>query len=847
MRSTVARERSPSRTRSTIAARAAHDGARLSFAQQRLWFLDRLEPGNGVYNIPVPIRVRGPLDAGRLQKAIGLVVDRHESLRTVFVAGEGEPLQKLASAEDSSRLVQVDLTSLAEEERETEARRRIRLESGRSFDLERGPLVRWMLLRLDDDDHFLLIVLHHIIVDGWSMAILVRELGQAYQQGTAAEKTWRPLSIQYADYAEWQRERLSGDRLKQELDYWQTKLQGAPALLELPADRPRPAVQGLQGAICRFELDAELTGRLRQVAQERGATLFMVLLAGFQALLGRYSGQQDIVVGSPIAGREREELEPVVGFFVNTLALRADLSGAPTFDTLLEQVRQTTLDAYAHQEVPFERLVEELAPERTLAHAPVVQVLFTLQAAAEPMAIEGLRFESEEPESATAKVDLALGLEERAERLVGGFQYRTDLFAEGTIAAMATAWERLLRGIAANPAAALDDIALAEPVLRGAVSYSGAYELVPMLVRSAAERSPEAIALRDDESAWSYRRLEEESNRVARYLRKRGVGRGEVVAVCLPRSAWQVAALLGVWKSGAAYLPLDPQAPAEWRAFILRDADVSVVIEGSPEERSESAEPIPASASPADLAYIIYTSGSTGRPKGVMITHGSLANLVQWHLKQFSLGPNDRAAYLSGLSFDASVWEIWPALSAGATLAIPDEDTRRDPERLQLWLAAHETTVAFAPTPVAEHLLALPWPERNSLRALLTGGDRLTRRPPAALGFALWNNYGPTEATVVATCGLVSPAGSGAPGIGAPIANTVCHVLDARLQPVPAGVAGELYIGGAGVARGYWNRPALTAELFVPDPFGAPGTRLYRSGDLGAPARQRRVGILTPR
>jgi amino acid adenylation domain-containing protein len=709
--------------------------------------------------------------------------------------------------------------------------------------------VRWTLIRLAEEDHLFLIAIHHIVIDGWSMGILLEELSRSYEE--AREGGLEPLPVQYGDYASWQRQWLQGERLEGELSYWRQRLMGSPALLELPTDRPRPPVQGLSGAVWRVALDRELTAGLRKLARERGATLFMVLLAGFQALLSRYSGQRDIVVGTPIAGRNRMELEGLIGFFVNTLALRTDLSGGPSFLELLDRVKETTLEAYAHQEVPFERLVEELAPQRSLAYAPVVQVVFAMQGALPAGQLGSTRFQIEEGELQTTKFDLTLGVEQRDDGLAGSFEYRIDLFDQATIAQMAAHWERLLRAIVAEPGLPVESVQIMDASERNTLLVESNRterqwaedQLLPQMVATIAVAQPDTVALIDGDTAWSYQQLDQESNRIARYLQRQGVSAENVVGVCLERSALQIVVLLGVLKAGAAYLPIDPAYPAERIRYLVEDSGAALLIG---QERSlawshESAEPMRTAVVPEQLAYVIYTSGSTGRPKGVMISHASLANVVRWYREAYDVQPSDRGAYVAGLGFDAAVVELWPFLSRGASLAIPDDDIRRDPERLRDWLVQQCVTVSFAPTALAEQLLELDWPEDAELRTLFTGGERLTKRPHQTTRWKLSNNYGPTETTVITTWGVVSSDGEGLPSLGQPVANTQCYVLDDQMEPVPAGVTGELYIGGAGVARGYWNRPTLTAERFVPDPFGGAGARLYRSGDL---VRRRASGEL---
>ena len=807
----------------------SRDGAELSFAQRRLWFLDRLEPGSATYNIPIQSQLLGALDVERLETAIQQVVRRHEILRTVYLQRGDHLVQSVVPVpEQLLRKVQVA--------GEQEAIQLARLEASSPFDLAAGPVARWTLVHWGADRHWFLITVHHIAFDAWSLQILIQELAQAYR----GEALGPALKIQYADYAHWQRQWVAGG-LSDQLNWWRQKMSGAPALIDLPLDRPRPLTRALSGALYSVQVDAQLTGLLQELATAANATLYMVLLAATVALLSRYSGQEDLVVGSAVSGRERLELEGLIGLFVNTLVLRADLSGNPTFAELLERTRAMVIDAHAHGHVPFERVIEELAPQRNLTFAPVAQVMFAFEKMAAPLLLAGLEAESLPITETTAKFDLTLYVQERQNGLVASFEYRTDIFDEATIARLARHWRQLLLEMARGPQRAFQEVRLLSEEERAsvlAIASGGERVVAPVSIPAAISRyalsHPDAPALLQDGSIWTYGRLDEEASRIARGLADRGIGAEQIVAVCMRRSVWQIAALLGVMKSGAGYLPIDPEYPAERIRYMKADSGAVLLIDEDELNniRAVSGRPLCAQIDFRQVAYLIYTSGSTGLPKAVAVTHGNLANFVAWYIQHFAIGPQDRGTYCSGLGFDATVWELWPLLAAGASVALAPEQARFDPELFRDWLLRDALTVPYAPTPLAEKMPHLAWPESAALRLLTTGGDRLTTRPPAGLKWQLFNNYGPTETTVVATSSVVNPDEQGLPSIGKPIANAQCYLLDAFFEPVPPRASGELYIGGANVARGYWGKPALTAERFVPDPFGPPGSRMYRSGDL---------------
>ncbi|HEX2569426.1 MAG TPA: amino acid adenylation domain-containing protein, partial [Polyangia bacterium] len=837
----------------------------LSFAQQRLWFLDQLEPGNPFYNLPIAVRMVGKLDVAALERSLAEVVRRHEALRTTFVGHEGRPVQVLAPELDL-RLDLVDLQDQPPELREARARERAQEEVQRPFDLARGPLLRACLLRLGAEDHVLLVTLHHIVADGWSLGVLVREFGALYSAFSSGQPSpLAPLVLQYVDYAAWQREWLAGAVLERQLAYWKGQLGGRLPVLELPTDYPgpgaRPPVQTFRGAQHVFTLPRPLAQALDGFSRRQGATLFMTLLAAFQALLQRYSGQDDIVVGTPIAGRTRAELEGLIGLFVNTLALRTDLGGNPTFRTLLGRVREVTLGAYAHQELPFEKLVEELEPERDLSRSPLFQVLFALQNMPIPaLAPAGLTITPVELDAGIAKFDLSLYLQETAAGLRGVLEYNTDLFEAATIARMAGHFESLLRGIAADPDQPLAELPLLTAAEREQLlvtwnqtrSEAPADACIHTLFEAQVRRTPDRVALVDGTRELGYAELNRRANQLAHTLRALGVRAEAPVGICMRRTAEMVIGLLGILKAGATYVPLDPAYPRERLAFVLEDARVQLLLtqsqlverlpdhgarvlcldaDGERIAQASDEDPVGVAA-PGQLAYLIYTSGSTGRPKGVAIEHRQAVAFLHWAGSVFS--PAMLAGTLAGTSinFDLSVFELFLPLASGSAVILAD--TVLDLPRLPTAAAERVTLINTVPSAVAELLRAeaMPAGVRNVNLAGEPLSTALVKRLYECPGIERVHDlYGPSETTTYSTYTLRR---ADAPAtIGRPIDGTRVYVLDRRLMPVPLGVPGELYIGGAGVARGYLGRPDLTAERFLPDPFGdVPGARLYRTGDL---------------
>ncbi|HEV7506854.1 MAG TPA: non-ribosomal peptide synthase/polyketide synthase [Thermoanaerobaculia bacterium] len=826
----------------------------LSFGQQRLWFLDRLDPESSAYNISAAVRLLGRLDLRVLAATLDEVVRRHEVLRTTFAAAGHEPVQVIHPPSPFA-LAFADLSGLPMVVRDIEAQERTLAELRQPFDLARGPLTRATLVRMGQEEHILLFSMHHIVSDGWSMGVLVREVGALYPAFAAGQRSPLPeLPVQYADYAAWQRSWLQGAALTEQVDYWRERLAGAPALLRLPTDRPRPAMQRFQGARIDVLLPREATEAVQRAGQQQGITLFMTLLAAFAVLLQRHSGEDDVVVGSPSANRNRAELESLIGFFVNTLVLRVGLAGDPAVDDLLARVRDVALGAYAHQSLPFEKLVEELRPDRSLSHSPLFQVMLVLQnAPAGDLSLPGLTLRPEERPHEISKFDLTLTLNETGLGLLFQWRYNTELFDEATVARQASHLENLIAALAANPRQRISELPLLGEAERrqlvmewgrGAATRT-ASRCLHELVEEQAARRPDAVALAWEDGELSYAELDRQANRLARRLRRLGVGPEVLVGLCTDRSPGMVLGLLAVLKAGGAYVPFDPAYPAERLAWLLKDSGVAVLLTqerlaaGLPphaatmvlleQEPEESRDALPPLACPENLAYMIYTSGSTGLPKGVLVSHRGLDNLAQAQSRLFEVGPESRVLQFASLSFDASVSEVAMAFRAGAALVLAPRQSLVGPELSDLLREQRITTVTLPPTALA----TLPEAGLPALRTLVVAGEAcpidLARR--WAAGRRLVNAYGPTETTVCATSWVYD--GGDRLLVGRPIQNLEAYVLDAAGSLAPTGVPGELLVGGIGLARGYRGRPDLTAERFVPHPFAAaPGERLYRTGDL---------------
>ena len=856
-----------------IPRRQSTEPPQLSFAQQRLWFLDQWEPGSSTYNLSTALRLTGLLNFAALERSLNEILRRHEALRTTFATEDGQPVQVVASPK-AFALPVMSLQHLPETEREAEAQRLVKDERSKPFDLIKGPLFRPTLLQLEEEEHILLLTMHHIVSDGWSMGILSRELTVLYAAFSAGHPSPLPeLSIQYGDFAKWQREWLQGEVLERHLSYWKMQLEGIPAVSNVPTDRPRPAVQSYRGQTQYLELTKELTEGLKELSRKEGVTLFMTLMAAFQTLLYRYTSQEDIVVGSPIANRNRRDIEGLIGFFVNTLVLRTDVSGNPSFRELLGRVRKTALDAYEHQVLPFEKLVEELQPERSLSYSPLFQVMFILQNAPNAglefkrLSVSPVRLDTE-----TAKFDLTLSIHETPPGLSGALQYNTDLFDNATVTRMIGHFQILLKGIVADPDQRISDL----PMLTQAEWHQLLVEwndtktdyprdkCIHELFETQVEKTPDAIALVFEDQQLTYRELNTRANQLASYLQKLGVGPEVLVGLCVERSVEMVIGMLGILKAGAAYVPLDPGYPRERLAFMLADTQAPVLIttqrllEGLPnhagrivcldaewDRMAHQAQQEPVSkVTPANLAYAIYTSGSSGQPKAVAMSHRSLCNLLSWQLQTSTHFTPVRTLQFASLSFDVSFQEIFATFYSGGTLALISEELRRDAVGWLHYLRDHSVERLFLPFVALQQLAETAAHERivpESLREIITAGEQLHITQPIISLFnklkdcTLHNQYGPSESHVVTAFTLTGPSDTwpSLPPIGRPMSNTQIFLLDRYLNPAPVGVAAELCIGGESLARDYLNRPKLTDEKFIPDPFSTkPGARLYKTGDL---------------
>jgi len=839
----------------------------LSFAQQRLWFIDRLEPGSSAYNVPGAVRLEGKLDLELLERVINEIVRRHETLRTRFEEIEGAPVQVIAEWQPR-KLEVVDLTSLPPEEREAEVRRRIREEAGTGFDLSRGPLFRVKALILEEEQRLALFTIHHIVSDGWSMGILIKEVGALYKAYDAGEASPLPeLDIQYGDYTVWQRQWLQGEILEKQSAYWKRQLAGAPSLLQLPTDRPRPVVPLYRGSYESFVLSPELSDRLKRLSRDEDVTSFMILLASFQLLLARYSREDRVVVGTPVAGRNRKETEGLIGFFVNTLVMVADLSANPTVSELLRQVRETAIGAFMHQDLPFEKLVEEVQPERNLSRQPLFQVMFAFQNLLEDSsALSNLGGRNERIEVENAKFELTLTIVEEETRMLGMMEYASDLYERESIVRLLGHLKRLLETVTANRERRVLDIPLLtepewEQILtwnRTTVEYA-AEKCLHSIFTSQAERTPDNLAAVFEDQHLTYAELDASSNRLANRFKRMGVGPDAPVAICMDRSLSMIIGLLGILKAGGAYIPLDPEYPKERLALILDDAQAIVlltqdhlageladlgqrmiVIDRQWEEISSESKAAPfTTTAPENLAYIIYTSGSTGRPKGVMIPHQAICNRILWMQAAHPLSETDKVLQKTVYTFDASIWEFFLPLFSGAQLVFAKPDGHSDPAYLAAVIAREGvSTLQLVPSMLQVFLNEPSAATCVSLRNVFCGGEALAAslkdRFLAMMKADLHNLYGPTEAAIdAASWSCKREPTSGIVPIGKPIANDQLFLVDERFQPVPIGVAGELHIGGVGLAWGYLNQPDLTAEKFLPDPFGEkPGARLYKTGDL---------------
>jgi amino acid adenylation domain-containing protein len=843
----------------------------LSYAQQRLWFLDQLEPGNAFYNISVSVRLSGEVNDAALEQSLNEIVRRHENLRTTFVTTNGQAEQAIAG-----RLfvpvVRVDLTALPEPSRQTALLNLCHREVSIPFELSTGPLIRVTLFALSNeaDKHecVLLVILHHIISDGWSSSLLIREFGsiyEAFSQGKASPL--KELAIQYADFVYWQRQWLVGAVLQRQTDYWRKQLEGAPKLHELPTDRIRPGIMSYCGANYYFTVPLALTEKLHILSRSHDVTLFMTLLASFKVLLFRYSHQQDLSIGTPIANRNRLEIEDLIGFFVNTLVLRSDLSGDPQFDVLLAKVKQTVLDAQSHQDLPFEQVVEALQPERNMSYNPLFQVLFVFQNTPQSsLKLSGLQINAMDEENTTTKFDLTLFISERAGALECTFEYNIDLFDHSTISRLAEHYLTLLQGIVNRPRARLSELPLLtqkekQQILIDwndtAVNYPQG-ETIPQLFEEQVVKNPNAVAIVFEDRSVTYAELNARANQLAHYLRTKGVGPDVLVGLCVERSLEMIVGLMGTLKAGGAYVPLDPGYPQDRLDFMITDVNAPIVLtqasllnklalcssrilcldtqwhEVAVEPATNPVVPI----MPENLAYCIYTSGSTGRPKGVGVPHQGILNRLHWMQEQYCLNETDRVLQKTPFSFDVSVWEFFWPLMTGACLLVAGPEQHKDSIAMINMIVQHEiSTLHFVPSMLQAFVDTSGMERCTSLRRVICSGEALpadlVRQFYKKSVAQLHNLYGPTEASVDVTAWFCTPdkTDDSIP-IGRPIANISLYILDKQLNPVPVGVLGELHIGGIGLARGYLNRPDLTAEKFIPNPFGVQGSRLYKTGDL---------------
>ncbi|HEX2058861.1 MAG TPA: amino acid adenylation domain-containing protein [Actinomycetota bacterium] len=845
-----------------------------SFGQERLWVLEHLRADVPLYMHSFAVRCRGPLDVRALRSAVTQVVARHETLRTRFEIRDGVLVQVVVASLEVDVPV-VDLTHLPQPDAEAEARRLAESLDDEPVDLATPPLVRFRLLRVAGDDHVLVVAIHHIVSDGWSIGILMRELGHCYDAALDGVSPGLPeLPIQYADYAAWQREWLSGAELDKQVAYWSDALAGAPALLGLPTDRPRPPVQRFDGATRPIAIPAEVVARLNDLAADVDATPFMALTAAVAAVLHRHASQTDLLLATPVAGRRRSEVEGLIGFFVNTLVLRTDCSGNPAFRELLGRVRRTALEAYAHQDLPFEKLVEELNPERDLSHLPLAQVMLVLQTVPEnPLELRDVEVTPYALAEDMAPYDITIELSPAGDALEGSFLYNTDLFEASTIDGLIAHVERFLAHVARDPDARIDQVALLERdetdrLVHGWVDVRPELRGPPLLherLERQALETPDRVALDCPGRAVTYAELDHMAKALATRLRGAGLGREDRIGVYFDKSAEMIVALCGILRSGAAFVPLDPDGPAERLRLILEDLRPALLLTGGREHERVSravaeldqrpsvwtiaAEDLAAApadgAAPAvrsnDLAYVIYTSGSTGVPKGVMIEQSGVVGMVQSMAERYDVTKDTRFLQFMSIGFDASFSEIFPTLLVGGTLVVRDRaDLMPGPGLIDLLGRDQVTHVLTTPSALGVMRPA----ELPHLRTLIVCGEACSADLVArwANGRRFVNAYGPTEVTVCThTCHVVE---EGKPPIGYGLANTESYVLDRSLNEVPPGVKGELHIGSPGVARGYLGRPDLTAAAFVPNPFGPPGSRMYKTGDVVRLRRDGQVDFL---
>jgi amino acid adenylation domain-containing protein len=836
-----------------------------SAGQEQLWFLDQFAPGQAVYNIPCVIRIRGPLDTGALGRALSDLIGRHETLRTRLVTSDsGRPVQVI----DPPGPVVLDVEDLSGFEpvkRQARLREILRTESMRPFDLAAGPLMRECLIRLAADEHVLAAVIHHAMFDGWSAKVLLRDLAALY----AGEVTGEPsgleeLPVQFADYAIWEQERLRGPAQEKLESYWRQVMDGFETI-QFAADRPRPVIDRFDGALAVRQTDRALLDGLRELSRREDVTLFVTVMAALQVLLHRYTGQTDLVVGTVSANRSRGALAPLIGFLVNTLPIRADLSGDPEFTQLLPRVKEAVIGAFAHQDLPFGKLVDAVGVERDASRAPVFQIALTFAERDDtPVLAAGAEFAASDLVAGidAAKFDLTFATEVRREGLWIECSYKTALFDRDTTERLVQNFEMLLRGVAADPSARLSELPLlTDAELRAELrDWNDTAASVPSgcvheRFEAQAARAPDAVAAEFEDEALSYRELNEQANQIARRLRELGVGPERLVGVCMGNGLRRLAALLGIWKAGGGYVPLDPALPAGRLAFMIADTGMRVIVTDDPSQARvpDTAEATVVSldaeraelrqrnggnlddtgVTPANVAYVLYTSGSTGQPKGVVVEHRNVVNFLHGMTSHWEIGPADTVLQFASFTFDVSVMDMFMPLTAGARVVLAAPETLHSPPRLAALMRDAKITYACLPPAV---LGLLPDGEYPDLRILMAAGEELpsqVARRWIRPGLRLVNGYGPTETTVLATYAELDPATPMPPPIGFPVwPNYQAYVLDPHLNPVPAGAIGELHIGGASVARGYLNRPDLTRQRFIPDPFGPASGRLYKTGDL---------------
>jgi amino acid adenylation domain-containing protein len=854
----------PGTKNDSIPRRTASDPAPLSFEQQRLWFFHQLDSNSALYTMPIAMKLRGALNTYALQNALNFVTSRHEALRTIFV-GE-EPAQVIRPPSPVPMNV-FDFRNFPESERESEARHALETEAKRLFDLARDSMLRTALARIGEHEWIFLVLMHHIASDDWSWRIFCNELAAAYTAAISNQRAdLSDLPIQYADFAVWQKQWLRGEVLENQLAYWRRQLAAAPAVLELPTDFPRPAAQTFCGASEWLNIPSEISEKLNTLNQRAGVTPFMTLVAAFQTLLHRYTGQEDIIVGSPVAGRTRASVESLIGMFVNMIVLRADLTGDPTFNEFLSRVQSNVLEALAHQEMPFEKLVEELQPQRSASHSPIIQVMFAFQdELSDNLQLPGIAIAPFTLDTGTAKFDLTFTIVRSGAGLSCCAEFNTDLFERTTIRRMLGHYEKLLEGIVANPNQRLRDLSLLtnserEQLLvqwnRTEMDFPQ-NQCVQDLFEAQVSETPNAIAVTFEKYSLTYHDLNRRANQLAHHLVRLGIGPESLVAVGMERSLDMVVALLGVLKAGGAYVPLDLSYPAERLRFMLEDSGASLLLTRQSEQARlgnfespdlrvlrldadwskielESEENPRVEMKPENLAYVIYTSGSTGQPKGVQIPHRAVVNFLHSMRREPGLSRDDTLLSVTSISFDIAALEIFLPLAVGARLVLASAEEIFDATRLASLIANSGATVMQATPSLWRFLVEFGWRGNQRLR-IFCGGESLSRELADKLlerSAAAWNLYGPTETTIWSS--LCKIERDNAPiSIGRPIANTQIYLLDERLEPAPIGVPAELHIGGEGLARGYLNRPELTAEKFITDPFRKNGTaRLYKTGDI---------------